>query len=206
LTPVGTTQSQQVKTLFLLSLSTALLCAAVPAFGQAQAASPAPLGTPNVLSLHDLGPLTPEERTALDGAREKAQRDPRVRAAAARMRKAEQALDAAMVAQDKSLRPILDKAEAAHSPGSFHIRLTGDEREELRVAREALSGSPEEDALQKARDEYHKTAADVMTEGNPSMAAIIERLPQGWMEMGVRRDIEMGSPSPSGSASPGGSP
>jgi len=189
-----------VKTLFLIPLSAALLWAAAEStFGQTQAASPAPLGTPNVLSLHDLGPLTPEERAALDGARQKAQRDPRVRAASERMRKAEQALDAAMVAQDKSLRPILDKAEAAHSPGIFHIRLTGDEREELQAAREALRGSPEELALQKARDEYYKTTGDVMTEGNPSMAAIVKRLPEGGMEMGVRRDIEMGSPSPSGS-------
>lgn len=196
------TQPRQVKTLFLLPLFAALLCAAaVPAFGQAAAASPAPLGTPSLLSIQSLRPLTPEERTRLAGVRQKAMRDPRVRAAAARMRDAARALDAAMVAQDKSLRPILDKAEAAQSPGSFHIRLTGDEREELRAAREAMEGTPEEAAVQKAEDDYRKTTADVMTAADPSMAAIIAGLtrPGGEMGMGVRRDIEMGSPSPSGS-------
>jgi hypothetical protein len=190
-----------MKTLFLLPLSAALLCAAaVPVFGQAAAASPAPLGTPSLL-IQSLRPLTPEERTRLAGARQKAMRDPRVRAAAARMRDAARALDAAMAGKDKSLRPILDKAEAAQSPGSFHIRLTGDEREELRAAREAMEGSPEEAAVRKAEDDYRKTAADVMTAADPSMAAIIAGLmqPGGEMGMGVRRDIEMGAPSPSGS-------
>jgi hypothetical protein len=125
-----------------------------------------------------MGSLTPGERDALTAAGQKARQDPKVLAAAAEMNDAMEAVNAAMLAIDKSLGPILERVEAASSPGAGRLHLTADEREQLRAARESIEGSPEIDAWQKAAADYRETLRQAMIAADPSVAAILYKMPR----------------------------
>jgi len=183
----------------VLPILGALACAAVISFGQSP--SPSPSGTP---ILQRSRAITPEERAALIVAGQKAREDPKVQAAAMRMHAAAMAFNAAMVARDASLGPILQKIDAANSEAGLHIRLTADDREQLRAAREAMRGTPEAAALQQATADYRKTASDAMTAADPSLSAIIARLPQPGGDTRIGRIMAPVPPGPA--ASPSASP
>jgi hypothetical protein len=141
--------------------------------------------------------LSSDDRGALFAAVEKAREDPAVKAAAARVRQAAKVFNEAMIARDASIGPVLEKAETAGGPESFHIRLSGDESEELRADREAMKGTAAEDALQRAVADYRKALAHAIVLSDPSAAVFVDRLPQ--MRM---REVLMAEPDASPSASP----
>jgi hypothetical protein len=170
-----------VKKQLLIPFLAAMACA--PAASNGQSFSPAASGTfvSAPARRERLGTLSPQERTVLIAVGQKARQDPKVREAAEKMRNARKALNAAMVAKDNTLRPILDKVEAASSPGGIPPRLTGDEREQLRAAREAMKGTPEADAWQKASADYHQAVREAVIAADPSAAPILEKMGTGGM-------------------------
>jgi len=102
-----------------------------------------------------LDSLTPAERTQLMEARKKAMEAPELAEAKQKAEAArKESMDArkgALLKQDPSLGPILDKVQ---TPGGFKD-LTPEERQKLQAARQALpevehKGSPAEKAFQEA--------------------------------------------------------
>jgi hypothetical protein len=140
--------------------------------------------------------LPADERDSLFAVAEKAREDPGVRAAASRAREAVKTFNEAMIARDASIGPVLEKAESAGEPGGFHIRLTGDEAEQLRADREAMKGTAAEDALQRAMADYRKALVRVVTTVDPSLAGAVDRLP-GMGMRGLLAPGPLASPSPS---------
>jgi hypothetical protein len=147
--------------------------------------------------------LTADERSALIADGQKAWQDPDVQAAAEKMRDATTALDDAILEKEVSLRPILDKVTATDTLGGGSQRLTADEREQLRAARESMKNSPEARALKAATAEYQRTTRRALIAVDPSIAAILDKLPRGNMGMGPGLRRVMGpEPTSSPAASP----
>jgi hypothetical protein len=98
-----------------------------------------------------------------------------------------------MVAKDDAVEPILEKVRNADEPGaSPHLTLTADEREELRIDREEMQGSPEANELEAAEANYRNVEMRALTAANPSLAPIIARLPAGGRGLGFRRLLAPG--------------
>jgi hypothetical protein len=136
-------------------------------------------------------------------AGQKAWQDPEVQVAAEKMHEAAMNLDTAMLKKEVSLGPILDKLSAGNALGGNAARLTADEREQLRAAREAMRNSPEAQALNRATAEYQRVARRAIIAADPSITGLLDELPRGNMGMGpgMRRVIEPG-PSVNPAASP----
>jgi hypothetical protein len=146
--------------------------------------------------------LTPEEQSTLRTASENAQKDPAVRAAVEKLHAAMTAARPAMLAKDPSLAPLLNKVEAISfpSPGAERPSLTADEMLKLRAGRSAINGTPLADAWRKATADYRAAVRQAMIAGDPSVAAILDKLSNAG---GERRSIvATGSPKASASASP----
>jgi len=196
-----------MKRIIVVSFLAAIACAPLSSFGQslAPAVSDTPAAAPPAPPKPGLGAslLTPEERDTLMAAAQKARQDPAVKAAAEKMHEAMKAARDAMIATDKSLGPLIDKIEAATSspsPGVPRPTLTADEREQLRAGRDAIKGTPAADAWQKATAEYFAALRQAMIAADASVAAILDKLPQGGpLGHGVGG---AGPPRPSASASP----
>jgi hypothetical protein len=166
---------------------------------QAALADPSPAASPSPATqpLH-YRPLTWEERNELAAAGDRARRDPIVKDAATHVHDAAQALDEAMISKDQGVKTILDKLNDADAPGaSPHCALTADEREELRIDRDAVQHSPEADRLASATSDYHRAQIQAMTTANPALASLVARLPSDGRGLGFRRLIAPG-PSASG--------
>jgi hypothetical protein len=144
--------------------------------------------------------LTPEEQQRLQAAREKAKDDPTVRslkeAKAALDDQLENAVNAAMLAADPSLAPILDKIKEARGRakemrGKFES-LTPEQKEQLKAARMSAKDDP---AVQAAREKLRdaqgpeaKQAAfkEMLTatkaailRADPSLGPLLEQLGPG---------------------------
>ena len=188
-----------------------LLLIAATSFGQTPSPAPSAPSAPSAPPAYlrpgaGIAALTLEERTALVTAGQKARQDPKVQAAAEKVKEAMKAVEDAMVAKDKSLAPIIAKAQAATSPGAPRPLLTGTERMQFIAAREAMQGTPELAAAQQASADYREAVRQAMIAADPSIAAIIEKLSQTG-PMPMRPSIgSAASPSPSPSASPSPTP
>jgi hypothetical protein len=122
--------------------------------------------------------LTPDEIAKLRAASKAAQQDPDVKIAAAKMRDAMKAAREAMVAKNKALSPLLDKVEASASPGAQRPTFSADERQQLRDARQSIIGTPEAQAWQEATQEYRDALHKAMVAADPSVQAILDKMPQ----------------------------
>jgi len=140
--------------------------------------------------------LSADEHDALLTAAGKARENPAVRAAAIRLQQAVKGYNQAMIARDASIGPVLEKAELAGGLEGFHIRLTGDESEQLRADREAMKGTAAEDALQRAMADYRKAAVHALIAADPSLAGVADSLPLMGMR-GLLAPELAPSPSPS---------
>jgi hypothetical protein len=139
-------------------------------------------------------------------AAKKARQDPAVVAAAAKMHQAMLAFDDAMLAKDKSIGPVIEKIKAASSPGAPRPRLTAQEVEQLRSARVSMMGAPETDAWKQATEDYRAAMRQAMTAADPSMAAILAKLPEGGGTGAPRTVASPALASPSASPTPSASP
>jgi hypothetical protein len=134
-------------------------------------------------------------------ASKKAEQDPMVQAADLKRRDAMKAARALMVSKDKGVEPIIQKIEAASTPGAPRLNLTAEERTELGTARESLRGTPEGDALAKSNTDYREALQKAMVAVDPAVAEILAKLPQR-APMAPSRSIISASPAPAASASP----
>jgi len=160
----------------------AIICSPLLSFGQDAPAAPG--NTPPAASAAPMQPgapvaLTADERQILVQASQKARLDPAVIAADAKRQAAMKAARAAVLLKDQSLAPLFKKIDAAGSPapGATPLKLTPAEREQLIDAREAMEGTPEATALEKATSDYRDTLRRVMAAGNPVVADILSKLP-----------------------------
>lgn len=149
--------------------------------------------------------LTPEERQKLDAAREKTKGDPKVVAAMDDLRATRQdfqeTMHAAMLKDDPSLEPILQKvktaqekrfkngppqagkAKAGHGAGGSKgplADLTPEERQQLHAAREKVMDNADVKSVRdrmeqamKARREAEKSA---LLAADPSLGPILEKM------------------------------
>jgi hypothetical protein len=122
--------------------------------------------------------ISPEEKQTLDDAAKKAQQDPAVKAARDKMDAAMKDIGKAMVAKDSSLASLVDKVEAAAVPGASPASLSPQERQKLRGGREAVKGTPEDDAWMAAAKDYRIALQQKMIT-DPAVAAIFEKLRRG---------------------------
>jgi hypothetical protein len=171
----------------------ALLFVASSALGQS--ASPS-LSVPAIRQRVSIPALTPDESKALVAAAQKARQDPKVQVADEKMREAMKAVDDAMVAKDKALALLIAKAQGS---------LSASERQQLLTARQAMNGTPEKAASQKASADYHAAVTQAMIAADPSIVAIIERLSQG-NGNGARRSVSFGIGATSPAALPSATP
>lgn len=196
-----------MKKVLIASFLAAIACAPASSFGQSPspAASDAPSAAPSLPTVHQqLGasPLTPEDRATLQSASQKAQQDPTVKADFKKMADAMKAAHGAMLAKDSSVGPLLDKIEAASAPGAPRPKLTPDEAMKLRAAREAIKGTPEADAWQKATTEYHDAVRQAMIAADPAVSDILMKISQsGAMHRSMVPPVPPVSSSPAASAS-----
>ena len=161
-----------MKKILLASFLAAIACATTTSFGQG---APAP-GSPQAQAGGMMGSITPDERTALVSASQKARQDPDVVAAGAKMHDAMEAARVVIVATDPSLTPLFDKIKAA---GAQRPQLTQEEIAKLRAGRDAINGTPESNAWEKATADYREAMRKAMIAADPSVAAILAKLPQG---------------------------
>ena len=166
---------------------TAMALGSAPAISSAQSpyqtnpdfhyATPAgPKGHPSIN-------LTADEREALMTASEAARNDPRVKVAAMELATAKKQEVNAMLAADPGIAPLLDKATGDGGHGMPGARLTADQREELRAARESIKDSTAAGAFQKASDDYHAAIRQAMLTVDPTIGPVLDKLPGGGIEV-----------------------
>jgi hypothetical protein len=142
--------------------------------------------------------LTTEENQTLMAALQKAQLDPAVKAANEKKQQAIAAARAVMIAKDPSLAPLLDKIlpTSSPAPGTPRPILTADERMQWSAAQQAIQGTPEADAVLKARLDYARALHSAMLAADPAVAAIFDKLPQNGM-VAHPHSAAAASPAPS---------
>lgn len=136
------------------------------------AATPAPL-PPGRRALG--AGLSPGDASAYIAATRRAMQDPSVQTAMANLRNAIKALRVAMLAKDSSLGPIIAKLQAPRTPGALPAPLTPAERDHLHNASEAMKGSPELLALEKARADFRVVMRNAVLKADPSVSAIFAK-------------------------------
>ncbi|MEI8340497.1 MAG: hypothetical protein WCH43_03045 [Verrucomicrobiota bacterium] len=152
----------------------------------------------------NLQSLTPEEKTKFEAARDKAMQDPKVQDAQENMKAASEAARAerkkALLAQDPTLGPILDKMGAgapkpavsgseggakAGPPERGGRRpdlsgLTPEEREKLKAANEKIKDNPEvvaaRDKAQQAGKQFFSALHDAMLAADPTIEPILKKV------------------------------
>ena len=141
--------------------------------------------------------LPPEEAQRLAAAREKAKNDPTVRslkeAREAVDRQLESAMNAAVLAADPGLAPVLEKVkqsrERAKGLRDRFESLTPEQREQLKSAREAAKDDPavvaarekmksadSPEARREAGKALHEAMKAAMVSKDPSLAGLLEKL------------------------------
>jgi Spy/CpxP family protein refolding chaperone len=165
--------------------------------------------------------LTPEEKEKLKAAREKAMQDPKVQDAQENMKAANEVFRAArkqaLLAQDPTLGPILDKLEAGQKPvlsGSQGGTKTGpperggrrpdlsvltpEEREKLKAANEKIKDNPDvvsaREKAMEANKQFFSAMHDAMLAADPSIEPILKKAEAGRLQNQGRR--EGGQPPP----------
>lgn len=141
--------------------------------------------------------LTPDEAQRLRAAREKAKDNPTIKS----LREArdtidsqlENAMDAAVLAADATLAPVLEKVKAARSRAKENFgrfeSMTPDQKQSLKAAREAAKDDPavvtarekmksaqDPQAKREAAREFHEAMKAAMTKQNPALAPLLEKL------------------------------
>lgn len=157
------------------------LLAGAPLAAFAQSPAPSPEASAPAAASHAAAPGMPfstEDREKLQAAHTKAMQDPAVQAALIKENVAADHLRAAMIAEDKSLGPILDKIpnpSAAASPGKHEV-LSPEEREKVVSARDHLKDSPEGHAMKTAAMDFRSTVRSAMIAADPSVAPILDQI------------------------------
>lgn len=142
-------------------------------------------------------PFSAEDGQKLRAARATAMKDPAVQSALIKETKAADGLRAALLAEDKSLGPILDKIP---NPSSAAARatpqpLTPEERTKIIAARDGLKDAPEGRAMQSAAIEFKTALRAAMITADPSVGPILDKIDAAAAAM---RASQMGGPAPSG--------
>ncbi|MBU3664265.1 MAG: hypothetical protein FGM15_00095 [Chthoniobacterales bacterium] len=182
-------------------LITAAICGTAFALSlpTAQAQGPGHSGGP-----HKKGPppwieakLSPDEAQRLAAAREKVKDDPTIKSLRESHKalndQLEKAFDAAIVAADPGLAPVLEKIKQARTEAKGmrdrFDSLTPDQREKLKAAREAAKSDPAvaaarekmqaaqtPEAKREARRAMHEAMQAAMVKQNPDLAPLIEKI------------------------------
>lgn len=158
------------------------------------------------------GIFSPEDREKLRAARDKAMQDENVKTAREKMRAASEefrkVLRPALLAQDRSLAPILDKMEKAEKeriekrasdaaagrlsgegPAGPMAILTKEEREKLDAARDKVKENAEVKAAREKQDAAAREFRDVMRAAmiaaDASVAPLLDKLTQARGRVGA---------------------
>jgi len=162
--------------------------------------------------------LTPEEWKRLNAAREKAMLDPKVSEAQATLKAANEvfrsARKQALLAQDPSLGPILDKLEAAlkQNPpgpqgggiqagpperggrrmGAAFGALTPEEREKLKTASEKIQENPDvvsaREKNQQAGKQFASVMHDAMLAADPTIEPLLKKVEEARQQHQWRKE------------------
>ncbi len=211
-----------------------ILCAGMLLFGGSSAFStpPSPGGSPGSWDQGpgkhhgkqgrpDGGPnLTPDEAQRLEAARDKAKSDPTIKnlkqSRDAIDTQLENAMNAAILAADPSLAPVLEKIKNARGRAK-EMRdrfesLTPEQKQALKTAREAAKNDPavvaarekmkaatDPQAKREAGRAMHEAMKAAMTKQNPSLAPLLDKMgPPPPPPGGPGRDGPPGPPPPDG--------
>jgi hypothetical protein len=133
--------------------------------------SPTPLPPPV-----DLSPLTAEEKARIAKAGQAAQQDPEVIASGVELNDAVKAATVAMIAKDPTLKPLLDKIEAASAPGAERPQFSSGDYDHLSAGRASIAGTPEAATWQKATLQYREAVHKAMLAADPTLDAVFKKL------------------------------
>lgn len=162
--------------------------------------------------------LTPEEKAKFQAAREKAMQDPKVQDAQENMKASNDAFRAArkqaLLAQDPSLGPILDKLEAAApkpnvsgsqggakaGPSERGGRrpdlsvLTSEERDKLKAANEKIKDNPDvstaRDKAQQANKQFASVVHGTLLAADPSIEPLLKKVEEARQQNPGRKEGE----------------
>lgn len=164
--------------------------------------------------------LSPDEAKRLDAARDKVKDDPTIKSLR-ESRKAldeqlEKAMDAAIVAADPSLGPVIEKVKQARDKAEgmrdrFEA-LTPEQKQQLKAAhqaaqkdpavvaaREKMDAAATPEARHEARREMHEAIKAAVLKENPDLAPLLDKMRPKHMGPGGRG----GGPSGPGGTPPG---